>query len=308
MIGNNVNHGADIKALLLWIRDAIRARLDGTSTIDQTRDEYRRILLEYARLEKKYISADAPGFIRGLLHEYNRTAGANLTAVFAIDDHGPLPLAFCGDRLLMKALPDLIAREYGRTSEETIARVSLAGREGRKLLLALKKISVSGHALVLASVGSSALRADDFQILSGVIESLYMKKTDSCSPVLLNYIHDISSAISRIVNAAPGARFLIDHFFLLSPYDAFAHLGMYAMIEFSDRVVDTLEKTYPPEANIFVHSVFKYLVLYDEKTEEGLDVKRNMIDFVFQGTRLPYKVLHREIDSPYALYLFLEEL
>jgi len=306
--GNNVDYGADIKALLLWIRDAIQARLDGTSAIDQTRDEYKSLLIEYARLEKKYISADAPGFIRGLLHEYNRTAGATLTALCTIEDQGPLPLVFCGDRVLMKALPDLIAREYGRANEGAVTRISLAGREGREIFLALERINVPGHALVLASMGSSAFTNEDFQILSGLIKSLYMKKIDSCSPVILNYIHDISSAISRIVNAARGDRFYIDHFFLLNPYDAFAHIGMYSMIEFSDYIVETLGNTYPPEVKIFAHSVFKYLVLYDEKTREVLDVKRNRIDFVFQGNRLPYKVLHREIDSPQTLYLFLEEL
>ena len=304
-----MNNGADIEALINRIQDAIRARSEGTRSVDQSRDDYKNLLREYEKLEKEYISDDAPGFIKGLLYDHNRSNGAILTALFALDDTGPVPLVFCGDTVLMNALPELIKRDYESRTEEAAGRIPLAGGDRGGFFLALDKIKVTGRTLILAAVSSSeAFTMRDFQFLSDLLEMLFLKKKDRRFPVMLNYINDLSAAISRIVNAAGGGRFYIDHFFLLNPYEAFAHIGIYPMIEFSDLIVETLSKTYPAGVKIFAHSVFRYLVLYDEKIKERLDIKRNRIDFVFKGNSIPYKVLHREIDSPQALYLILEEL
>jgi hypothetical protein len=298
--------------LLNRIRDVILANLDGSLSVEKTREAYRKMLLEYSRLEKKYISEDASGYLKGLLYNHNKINYANLTAVFLIRNDNPALLGFHGDTVLLKALPELIMREYATRESDSTVRMPLTKEvegNGQDFSLIIKKIITPGEPYLLASITSARdFKIENFNYLSELVALLFSRGNTSNSPAVLDYIKDITSEISKSIQSANGTRFYIDYYMLLSPYEAFSHIGIYPMIEFSNLIVDILKKAYSREVRIFALTVFKYLVLYDEEIKKSLDIKRNRINITYQGNSIPYKVLHEEIETPQSLYPFLEKL
>jgi hypothetical protein len=298
--------------LLSHIRDAIMARLDESLTIEETREAYKNMLIEYSRLEKKFVSEDASGYLKGLLYNHNKINYANLTAVFMIRNDNPAILGFYGDAVLLKALPELIMREYDALTGEAAVRLPLTKPDessGYEVSLIIKKIIARSETFLLASITSARdFNIENFNYLSELVALLFSRGNTPNSPAVLDYIKDISSEISMIIQSSGGTRFYIDYYMLLNPYEAFSHIGIYPMIEFSDFIMEVLKKAYSKEVRIFALTVFKYLVLYDEEIKKSLDIKRNRIDIIYQGNSIPYKVLHEEIATPQSLYPFLEKL
>ncbi len=298
--------------LLNRIRDAIFARLDGSRSLEETREEYKKMLLEYSRLEKKLISEDASGYLKGILYHHNRINHSNLTAVFMIQNSGLVMVGSYGDMVLLRALPELIMREYDSLGEDSSARISLSKQseqEGQEFYMVLKKIDTRQETFILSSVTSSLeFDMNNFNYLAELLALLLTRGNTINAPAVLDYIKDISSEISRTIQSSSGTSFYIDYYMLLSPYEAFSHIGVYPMIEFSDLVLDILKKAYAKDVSIFALTVFKYLVLYDKNTKESLDIKRNKISIMYQGNSIPYKVLHEEIATPQSLYSVLEKL
>jgi hypothetical protein len=221
----------------------------------------------------------------------------------------PVPLAFAGDKLLLSALPELIERERGTLENGETARLRLGEQTGQAFSLVLKKLMAEREMIVVAAVTSTPLfNTGDFEFLAELLKSIYIKNHEFFSPVMLNYTNDISSEISRIFNGGKEGAVYADHFILYNPPKTFARAGIYNLIDFSNFIVSTLRVTYPEHVHIFALSLSNYIVLYDEKTKLGLDIKRNRIDFIYHGNNIPYKVLQNEIATQQALYLFLESL
>jgi hypothetical protein len=299
----------EIDTLLDRIRSTIKASAEGSLSLDKTRHAYKKLLDEYSSLERKYISTQAGGYLKGLLYHHNTFNSANLTAVFIIRNDTPEHLVYAGDRILLNALPDLISRELPGLDQGAAVFVPLGEQDGQTFSMALKRITAGHHPIVVASVTSTTVfNMADFDLLIELLNIIYMKYRDFFSTVMLNYISDISSEISHIFNSGKGGSVHADHFILYIPPGAFARAGIYDLIEFSDFIVSTLKTTYPDSVHIFTLSISNYIVLYDSATKQGLDVNRNRIDFFYGENNIPYKVQITEIDSPQSLYLFLESL
>ncbi|OHD65341.1 MAG: hypothetical protein A2176_15525 [Spirochaetes bacterium RBG_13_51_14] len=306
---DRMSAGTDINILLDQIRDVIKARSVGNLTLEKTRDAYKKLLLQYRKLERKYVSDHVTGFIKGLLYHHNTANSAHLTAIYVMKNGNPVPLASAGDKILMNALPELISREYGSLRDSVITRIPLGEQGGQAFTLMLTTIAAVRETIVAGTVTSSPLfNADDFKFLAELLKTIYEKNSEFFTPVMLNYMHDISSQISKIFNDGKGDAVYVDRFTLYNPHESLYHAGIYKLIEFSNFIVNTLKRTYPDTVRIFALSLSSYLVLYDENTKQRLDIKRNRIDFDFHGNNIPYKVLHTEIDTPQSLYLFLEKL
>lgn len=300
---------SDIDILLEQIRDTIKARSEGSLSLEKTRDAYNRLLARYRKLEGKYISERAGGFLKGLLYQHNRLNSAGLTAIFHLKNGTPVPLAYAGDKILLTAAPELITRELASLKDDATVRIKLGEASGQIFSLALRKIDVGRDTVILAAVTSTtAFDTGDFEFLAELLAIVYARNFEFFSPVMLNYMNDISSEISRIFNAGKEGPIHADHFHLYSPPGTFTHAGIYSLIEFSSFIVNTLKKTYPASARIFALSLSSFLVLYDEKTSQGLAIRQNRIDFQYHGNNIPYKVLHTVIDTPQSLYLFIEKL
>jgi hypothetical protein len=299
----------DIEILLDQIRNTIKMQSDGSLSPDKARQSYRKLLARYEKLESKYISANAGGYIKGLLHHHNAANSANVTAVFMFRKGLPVLLAFAGDKILMNALPELIGRERDVIDGGATARLRLGEQGGQSFSLVLKKLMAEREMIVVATVTSTPLfNAGDFEFLAELLKSIYIKNHEFFSPVMLNYMNDLSSEISRIFNGGKEGALYADHFILHNPPGAFARAGIYNLIDFSNFIVKTLRATYPAHVHIFALSLSNYIVLYDEKTKLGLDIRRNRMDFIYHGNNIPYKVLQNEIETQQALYLFLESL
>jgi len=234
---------------------------------------------------------------------------ANVTAIFMFRKGLPVLLAFAGDKILLNALPELINRERAAIDRGATVQIPLGEEGGQSFSLVLKKLMAEREMIVVASVTSSPLfNTVDFDFLAELLKLIYIKNHEFFSPVMLNYMNDISSEISRIFNGGKDGAVYADHFILRNPPGAFAHAGIYNLIDFSSFIVNTLRATYPAQVHIFALSLSNYIVLYDEKTRLGLDIRRDRIDFMYHGNNIPYKVQQNEIATYQALYLFLESL
>jgi hypothetical protein len=299
----------DIDILLEQIKETINASSDGSLSLEKTRTSYKKLLSEYNALEKKYISKQTSGFLKGLLYHHNVNNSATLSAIYMLRHETLSLIAFAGDRIVLGALPELINREIGDLEISTTKKVKLGEQGGQPFSLFLSRIAAGRETIVAASVTSMPLfNSGDFEFLAQLLREIYLKNREIFSPVMLNYIHRISSEISRVFNFGKEGAVYADHFFLYNPPGAFARIGIYNIIDFSNFIVDTLKKTYPPGVHIYGLSLSNYIVLYDTGTKQGLDIKRNRIDFTFHGNNIPYKVQITEIDSPQTMYLFLESL
>jgi hypothetical protein len=299
----------DIDILLDQIRNTIKMQSDGSLSPDKTRQAYKKLISQYEKLEKKYISANAGGYIKGLLHHHNVANSANVTAIFIFRKGLPEALAFAGDKILLNALPELINRERSSIDGGATVRLPLGEERGLSFSLALKKLMAEREMIVVAAVTSTPLfNVRDFEFLAELLKSIYIKNHEFFSPVMMNYMNDLSSEISRIFNGGRNGSLYADHFILFNPPGTFAQAGIYNLIDFSNFIVKTLRATYPAQVHVFVLSLSNYIVLYDEKTKLGLDIRRNRIDFMYHGNNIPYKVQQNEIETQQALYVFLESL
>jgi hypothetical protein len=298
---------SDTELLISQIKKTIALWSDGTLSLDKAKLSYKKLQDQYRKLERKYISENSRGYVKGLLHQHNLINNAALTALFVMRGDTVKPLVFAGDAILFNAIPQKIS---ARSHElEPVTQIRLGEREGQAFTLFVRTMAVGRETLITASVASTTLFSlPEFDLLAELIATLYRKNRELFTPVMLNYINDISSEISRLFNGGKDGPVYTDHFILFNPPGAFAGAGIYNLIDFSRFIVKTLKMTYPPHVNIFAISLSNYFVLYDENTKMGLDIKRNRIDIDYHGNNIPYKVIHTEIGTQQQLYLFLESL
>lgn len=300
---------SDISALLEQIRETIRSSSEGTLPVDRTREAYRKLLRRYNLIEQKYVSRHAKGFIKGLLYHHNTHNYSTLAALFLLKGGEWVPVAYAGDRLLLAAMPELIAREQASLLDDVTARFRLGDKGGQPFSMIIKKMTVARESIVVASVTSSPLfNMEYFEHLASLMRSIFERSMELSSPIMMIYINNISSEISSIFRSQEGGALHIDKFHLRIPPGSFMHAGMYTLIEFSNFIVDTLKSRYSAQSSIFALSLASYLVVYGDEVQNSLDLKRNRINFEFHGNNIPYKVEQTEIGSPQSLYLFLERL
>jgi hypothetical protein len=300
---------SDINALIEQISETIRTRSEGSLSVPRTKEAYTKLLRQYSLIEQKYVSTHAKGFVKGLLYHHNTHNNAALTALFHMRKGAPVPIAYAGDKLLLNALPELIRNEFSSLSEDETKRVRLGDRSGQTFSLVLKKMIVARDPVFLASVTSSTLfNTAHFDYCASLLRSMYERNLDLRSPIMMIYINNIATDISSIVKSQEGGNIYIDHFMLRLPRGSFLHAGVYTLVEFSDSIVNMLKSKYPESVRIFIISLDTYLVVYGDDIQSSLDLKRNRINFEFHGNSIPFRVEQAAIDSPQALYLFLEKL
>lgn len=298
---------SDTEILLSQIKNTITLWSEGSLPLEKAKLSYRKLHDQYLKLERKYISENPRGFIKGVLHNHNISNNATLTALFALREGSVETLAFAGDAILLNAIPAKMSRldlEGG-----TVKKVRLGEQEGKAFMLFVKAMVAGRDSIAVASIASTPLfNQKDFELLAELLSTLHRKNRELYTPVMLNYIHDLSSEITRLFNGGKDGPVYADQFILYNRPGAFSGAGIYNLIDFSHFVVKTLKTTYPANVHIFTLSLSNYFVLYDEATKMGLDIKRNRIDFNYHGNNIPYKVVHTEIGTQQQLYLFLESL
>jgi len=299
----------NIDILIDQIKETIRGYSGGSLSPGRTKIAYRTLLSRFRKIEARYISEQADGHLKGVLHHHNISNNAALTAIFIVQNGSTVPLAAVGDMLLLNALPELITREEARMEAGSTAKLRLGSQEGQSFSLVLKKISAERETIIAAAVTSSPLfNSSDFDFITDFLRIIYLRNREVFSPVMLNYMNDISAEISRIFNGGKDGPVYADQFFLYKSTGAFAREGVYNIIDFSHVIINKLKETYPARVHIFALSLSNYVVLYDEITRQGLDIKRNRLDFMYHGNNMPYKVVDTTIATPQDLYLFLEQL
>lgn len=299
----------DTDILMDQIRNTIKGWSDGSLSASKVRQSYQKLQEQYLKLERKYISDNSRGYVKGLLHHHNMANSATLTALFLLQGDTLATVSFAGDAILLNALPGLIMPAVEDLKKEPVLQKRLGEQGGQSFTLTTTLIEVGRETLIVAAVASTPLfSTGDFTILSKLIGTLYAKSRELKTPVMLNYINDISAEISRLFSGGKNGPVYTDNFILFIPPGAFTGAGVYNLIDFSRFIVQTLKLTYPSTVHIFALSLSNYFVLFDEKTRLGLDVKRNRIDFDYHGNNIPYKVNHTEIGTQQQLYLFLESL
>lgn len=298
---------SDTEIILSQIKSTISLWSEGSLSLEKAKQSYKKLYDQYLKLERKYISENSRGFLKGLLHHHNITNNAALTALLAVRGDTVEPLAFAGDAILMKAVPGKITMQD--LEKETVTQVRLGEKAGKAFFLFFKGTVIGRDTIVAASVASTPLFSNgDFLFLTEWLNTLYRKNRELFTPVMLNYVNDISSEISKLFNGGKNGPVYTDHFILYNQPGAFTGASIHNLIDFSRFIVKTLKQTYPPHVHIFTLSLSNYFVLYDEKTKMGLDIRRNRIDFIYHGNSIPYKVNHTEIGTQQQLYLFLESL
>ncbi len=298
---------SDTEIILGQIKKTISLWSEGSLSLEKAKLSYKKLHDQYLKLERKYISENSHGFLKGLMHHHNIINSATLTALFAVRGDAVEPIAFAGDAILLNAIPEKI--DVQDLDKELVMQIKLGDQDDKAFTLFVKSVVIGRETIVAAAVASTPLFSNtDFDLLAELLTTLYGKYLELFTPVMLNYINDISSEISRLFNGGKDGPVYTDHFVLYNPPGAFAGAGIYNLIDFSHFIVKTLKRTYPSHVHIFALSLSNYFVLYDEKTKMGLDVKRNRIDFDYHGNNIPYKVNHTEIGTQQQLYLFLESL
>ncbi len=297
----------DTEIFLNQVKNTISMMSDGSLSAERAKMAYRKLSEQFHKLERKYISENTRGFVKGLLYHHNTVNSATLTALFGANDDDIKPLVYAGDAILLKAIPAFLKKSLKDRESGTLIKIRLGEQSGHPFTLYAKFIDIGNETIIPAAVTSTPLYGtDDFDLLAELLTLLYTKKRKFYSPVTLNYSDDISSETSRLFNGGKDGPIYIDHFILYNQPGAFIGAGIYNLIDFSHFVVKTLKLTYPADVHIFALSLNNYFVLYDEKTKTRLDIKLNRIDFDYHGNNIPYKVIHNEIETQQQLYLFLE--
>ncbi|HNW27560.1 MAG TPA: hypothetical protein PKN50_03695 [Spirochaetota bacterium] len=298
---------SDTEILLSQIKNTISLWSESALSLEKAKQSYAKLHDQYLKLERKYIAENPRGFIKGLLHNHNISNNAALTALYAVSEKKVDPLAFAGDAILLNAIPKKIVTQD--LDGGTVRKVRLGDQEGKAFTLFVKGIVVGRDSIAVATVASSPIfNMRGFELLADLLSMLYRKNREIYTPVMLNYINDLSSEISRLFNGGKNGPVYADYFILYNRPGSFSGAGVYNLIDFSHFVVKTLKSTYPANVHIFALSLSNYFVLYDETTKIGLEIKRNRIDFNYHGNNIPYKVIHTEIGTQQQLYLFLESL
>ncbi|TFH41617.1 MAG: hypothetical protein E4G96_05160 [Chrysiogenales bacterium] len=299
---------SEIDILIGQIRDTIKGRSDGSLSLEKTDRAYETLLERYHALERKIVSDHPGGFIKGLLYQHNRSNYSAITAVFILKDGMPSPLAFAGDAILFQALPELIVGQASLISDGSTSRFRLGEKSGQSFSMVLKGFDVGGEKIIVSSVTSTPLfDISDFEFLAVLIGAIYTAYAGSFSPVLLDYIHEISSELSGIFESSRDV-ICADHFTLNNPLNSFSLTGIHALIDFSSFIMETLSRAYPEPVNVLVVSLASYLVIYDAHSPLNAEVKRNRIDINYHTNIVPYKSTHTEIATHAELSHFLEHL
>ena len=303
-----MNDAKEIDVLIGQLKETIERYDRGTLSPERTGHVYRTLRSRYESLEKRHVSDRPGGFIKGILHHHTRSNHSSLTAVLVMNAGEPETLAFSGDAILLKAIPELISGVGPSLDPGTTVRLPLGEKSGSTHSLYLARLDLDDDTTFFAAVtGTPLFDTSAFEHVAGLMTAIFEKYCEYRNPATLDYIHYISSECTRMY-CASGGSLIADHFILNNPLTALSLTGTRQLIDFSEFMVETLLAAYPEPVTVLVVSLASYLVLFDDSASTNAEVRHGRIDIVYHTNIVPYRSTRTTIDSPGSLALFIEGL
>ncbi|MCP4135677.1 MAG: hypothetical protein GY754_32210 [bacterium] len=323
--------------LLQTIKETLELYQKGELSFDTTKEEYKRILLEYKELEKKNKHYHTHGYLKGLLYHHNANNFSKLTVLFEwkkaeLDHHSQNEfnkvfnektsaelriLDYYGDNKLLATLPELIREEIEKSFE--ISKESsrfFTAQPQKKFLFKEKKpgfslffngIELPNKKLVIAAVTSSNyFKVNQFQYFCNLISTIYRGNRKINFPVTFDYFTALSSEIKQYINAHsnPGTAIMATSYVFVSLDKIFHQNDSTTMINLSNLIIKTLKNNTPEKSLVLALSLNSYLVLTPQEEHSA----KKTINFHYNEIAIPYQVIHVTIDSGKSLYNLWEKL
>ncbi len=280
----------NVPILVDIIRQSIKDCIDGSATIEQTKNAYRVLLSKYRTLERRLISPRSQGYLKGLLYHHNLANYCKITAVMKKEGDTYHEAGAVGDRILLAAVPGLLNDLLDRlVPDESVTRnVSWSG--SRKYYLAARLMRFHGSECVFTALTSSPIfRIEVFDRFHSLIRDIFAG-CEAMSTPIARYTHSarLHSLMSLLQSPTSGSLMVCIH-----NYDVlgkiFMPMGMVHLDNAVGLITGAIRDRYPSDSHLVSLSYYRHIVVFDGLRDSNPDLAKPLM-LTFSGTPIPSRI------------------
>jgi hypothetical protein len=290
----------EINNLILGVRKALLEYSSGRLSPGSAEEEYSRLLGLYSGLEAGMKTDADSGFIEGLCYHHNINNFSVFSGLFKIDSEGAAVIAAFGDFAIVPKIIFALTNNIGEARGADSLKIPPGKTKGLSHSIFIRRVSPAGdEGVIFLAVSSS-----DFFLMET------LDKTAKCIRELLfppdraihghsfynNIINDVQSYIQQNVNDEYMITAQIFIFRTLGKM--FSHMGVAALLESSQAIVDRIYSHYGSEARCFIPSMKDYIVLLKHKRNAEIPDEGRKLSFNYRNIVIPVLTLRININNP----------
>lgn len=299
------------KELLFSIRDTIQDFISGRLTVDEAREEYRKLQARYSEISLEHTSPGVNGFIRGLLYYHNVHNFSKITALYLASQDGIRELCHYGDSSLRGVLEEYIA-EHIDQGKEGVQKTTLDGGTGLPQCIAIQSVKYgdpAGNRLITVAVSSSQYFTDEhFIFFSRFISRIFTRNLQTRTRVSVDYFDTLSKKIIEYIVSNPSSIAYIYIFHSIKEIFQNAAISKYTDISFT--IQNSLKKNFRIDSKIFVLSLTQYLILTpgDDDEVQGKSQLSARLNFYYNDLLIPYETIRIETGNFPSIYKLWDQI
>ncbi len=308
----------EIKSLLLSIRDVIGSKVKKDISLDQIKDQYKKLLTQYSRLKENYPDHKSKNYIPGLLYNHNCSNFSKISAIYQFSDNALRKLFHYGDESLLEFIPDPLLSEAENSEGDSEFKVNkkIISMNDQSFNLFFGIIDFNDMIIIPVSVSSSYYYSvNRFEHLCRIIKEIYNKTLNELKlPGSIDYFKEISDEVNRFIgNHLKNNRSISAYVYIFQGIEKiFNNSSLLTLTDLSSKLTDTIKNAFGNESRVFTLSLKHYLILTPGNKDPGeskiVKGKRKRIFFEFNDLPVPYESIELDIEKYDSIYNLWEEI
>jgi hypothetical protein len=290
-----------IKDLVSTLKASLEDFTGGSLTVEEARDRYRGLLDRYTGILGGVLTGDNASVLKGICYHHNCENYSLFSGLYTADAEQITPVAFFGDLNIHSRILGMRHHISSVSAAGSVASLKPGTVKGLPHQVYIYTVQDSGLSLtIFITVSSSPFFSENkFAQAALFIKEIVESIREGTRPLLVDYHtgvkHEIENFIFRSLDdgRAPEC-----HFFVFNMLERiFIHMGLNALSEISDIILNTLHDRCGSGSTAFALSLSEYIVLIRPASGQPAATGKKRIEVVYRGISIPYQTLHLQVES-----------
>lgn len=303
---------SNIKKLIFSTQKVIKDYSEGVLSHQEAKDEYEKLARNYHELQKEAISESSTGFIRGICYHHNIENFSVFSGLFALTESEFELVSYYGDDKMNSIIIETLQNNQKRIPQSEFSTILPGENSSLNQILYIYPVwrNISKAVFFIALSSSDYFSTEKFCFIGTFFNEIFKASLFNEKPMSVSYFEDIKREIVDILTETINETYSVAaHVFSLKLVDdIFIHMGIFSILEISDKFVEIIRKNFPDSAHIFVLSLNEYLVLTPILRKSSSNPLKKRLEFDYKDISIPYEVIQLKIDSPDAIYQLIQKM
>lgn len=303
----------DINDFILSTKNAIEEFTEAKLSLNNARDEYRKLLTRYVEIESKYRRYHGSNLLSGFCYFHNTDNFSIYSALYRTDSRKTTQLACYGDAKFNLRIEAILQKNFLELIKGNLFTIHPEEDSSIQQIIYIYPFSSNtGSKIIFTAVSSSIYFSNDkFCFLGEIFNNLLSNLIDLHYQPSFNYFERISSDIDKYLRSNIDNKHYVNAFLFKfnKLEDFFGHMGIPALLEASAKIITTLKNYFKEEdSKYFSLSLQEYIVLTKKSIDDEKIFDISNAEFEYIDISLPYitKILKLEKNS--TIYDFWEDI